>query len=164
MAGGEVADDAFGRPTYTRPEQLDKVVKPGSGGIAKQRAQLLDRIVKVLDTRLHNGGAPSSCWDFSHLAAKFQTCVFKPESTLNDKRNAETGRVRGRIAGVVRRVEPSASGRALAELLSNSIAVCSATFQDPSCTSFIPVIARTLGCCAALSMTMMSSLPVTMIW
>ncbi|BBX04634.1 restriction endonuclease subunit R [Mycolicibacterium moriokaense] len=83
----------------TQPEQLAKVVKPGSGDEAKQRSQLLDRIVKVLDTRLDNGGGTLSVLrkGLSHLAAKFQMCVFKPETTLNEKRNVDYAAVRVRV-------------------------------------------------------------------
>jgi type I restriction enzyme R subunit len=83
----------------TQPEQLGKVVKAGSGDIAKQQAQLLDRIVKILDTPTDNGGGTLNLLrkGFSHLAAKFQMCVFKPESTLNEKRNADYAAVRVRV-------------------------------------------------------------------
>ena len=69
----------------TQPEQLEKVVKPGAGDIAKQQGQLLDRIVKVLDTPLENGGGTLNLLrkGFSHLSAKFRMCEFRPESTLN---------------------------------------------------------------------------------
>jgi type I restriction enzyme R subunit len=92
-------DDVLGWLADTQPEQLDKVVKPGAGDIAKQQAQLLDRIVKVLDTPLDNGGGTLNLLrkGFSHLAAKFQMCVFKPESTLNEKRNADYAAVRVRV-------------------------------------------------------------------
>ncbi len=91
--------DVLGWLADTQPEQLEKVIKPGSGDIAKQEAQLLDRIVKVLDTPLDNGGGTLNLLrkGFSHLAAKFQMCVFKPESTLNDKRNADYAAVRVRV-------------------------------------------------------------------
>nr|WP_306316102.1 type I restriction endonuclease [Mycobacterium ostraviense] len=92
-------DDVFGWLTDTQPEQLEKIVKPGSGDITKQQAQLLDRVVKVLDTPLDNGGGTLNLLrkGFSHLAAKFQMCVFKPESTLNEKRNAHYAAVRVRV-------------------------------------------------------------------
>lgn len=92
-------EDVIGWLADTQPEQLDKVVKTGSGGVAKQQSQLLDRIVKVLDTPLDNGGGTLNLLrkGFSHLAAKFQMCVFKPESTLNEKRNADYARVRVRV-------------------------------------------------------------------
>ena len=91
--------DVLGWLADTQPEQLDKVVKPGSGDIAKQQAQLLDRIAKVLDAPLDNGGGTLNLLrkGFSHLAAKFQMCVFKPESTLNEKRTADYAAVRVRV-------------------------------------------------------------------
>lgn len=92
-------DDVLGWLTDTQPEQLVKVVKPGSGDIAKQQSQLLDRIVKVLDTPQENGGGTLNLLrkGFSHLAGRFQMCVFKPESTLNEKRNAHYAAVRLRV-------------------------------------------------------------------
>ncbi|WP_244232419.1 type I restriction endonuclease, partial [Mycobacterium innocens] len=92
-------EDILGWLTDTQPEQLAKVVKPGSGDIAKQQTHLLGRIVKVLDTPLDNGGGTLNLLrkGFSHLAAKFQMCVFKPESTLNEKRNADYAAVRVRV-------------------------------------------------------------------
>ncbi|MCV7316641.1 type I restriction endonuclease subunit R [Mycolicibacillus parakoreensis] len=92
-------EDVFGWLVDTQSEQLDKVVKPGSGDIAKQQDQLLDRVVKVLDTPLDNGGGTLNVLrkGFSHLAAKFQMCVFKPETTLNEKRNADYAAVRLRV-------------------------------------------------------------------
>jgi len=92
-------EDILGWLADTQPEQLAKVVKAGSRDVAKQQAQLLDRIVKVLDTPLDNGGGTLNLLrkGFSHLAAKFQMCVFKPESTLNEKRNADYTAVRVRV-------------------------------------------------------------------
>jgi len=92
-------DDVLDWLAATQAEQLEKVVKSGSGDIAKQQAQLLDRIVKVLDTPMDNGGGTLNLLrkGFSHLAAKFQMCVFKPESTLNEKRNADYAAVRVRV-------------------------------------------------------------------
>lgn len=92
-------EDILGWLADTQSEQLAKVVKPGAGDIAKQQVQLLDRIVKVLDTPMDNGGGTLNLLrkGFSHLAAKFQMCVFKPESTLNEKRNADYAAVRVRV-------------------------------------------------------------------
>lgn len=92
-------EDVLGWLADTQPEQLEKVVKPGSRDIAKQQSQLLDRIVKVLDTPLDNGGGTLNLLrkGFSHLAAKFQMCVFKPESTMNEKRNTDYAAVRVRV-------------------------------------------------------------------
>ncbi|GFG71468.1 type I restriction endonuclease subunit R [Mycolicibacter senuensis] len=92
-------EDVFAWLVATQPEQLEKVVKPGSKDIDKQQSQVLDRIVKVLDTPLDNGGGTLNVLrkGFSHLAAKFPMCVFKPESTLNAKRNADYAAVRLRV-------------------------------------------------------------------
>ena len=94
-------EDIFAWLAETQPEQLEKVIKPGSdpAQVAKQQGQLLDRIVKVLDTPMENGGGTLNLLrkGFSHLAAKFQMCVFKPESTLNEKRNADYAAVRVRV-------------------------------------------------------------------
>ena len=91
-------EDVLGWLADTQPEQLAKVVKPG-GDVTKQQAQLLDRIVKVLDTPLDNGGGTLQILrkGFSHLSGKFQMCVFKPESTLNEKRTADYAAVRVRV-------------------------------------------------------------------
>ncbi|BBZ78491.1 hypothetical protein MANY_38280 [Mycolicibacterium anyangense] len=92
-------EDILGWLAETQSEQLAKVVKSGSGDAAKQQDQLLDRIVKVLDIPLDNGGGTLNLLrkGFSHLAAKFEMCVFKPESTLNAKRNADYDAVRLRV-------------------------------------------------------------------
>lgn len=83
----------------TQPEQLAKVVKSGAKDQSKQEAQLLDRLVKVLDTPMENGGGTLNALrnGFSHMAAKFQTCQFKPESTLNPKTVENYGKVRVRV-------------------------------------------------------------------
>lgn len=108
--------DVFGWLAETQPEQLDKVVKPGSGDIVKQQGQLLDRIVKVLDTPLDNGGGTLNVLrkGFSHLAAKFQMCVFKPETTLNEKRNADYAAARLRV---MRQVHFSTADRRSVDLV-----------------------------------------------
>ncbi len=92
-------EDVLGWLADTQPEQLAKVVKAGGGDIAKQQSQLLDRIVKVLDTPMDNGGGTLNLLrkGFSHLSAKFAMCVFRPESTLNEKRNADHAAVRLRV-------------------------------------------------------------------
>jgi len=92
-------EDIFGWLVETQPEQLAKVIKPGAVDTAKQRTQLLDRIVKVLDTPMDSGGGTLSLLrkGFSHLSGKFSMCVFKPESTLNAKTNADYAAVRVRV-------------------------------------------------------------------
>lgn len=92
-------DDVLHWLTETQPEQLEKVIKPGSKDVAKQQDQLLDRIVKVLDTPLENSGGTLNLLrkGFSHLSAKFAMCVFRPETTLNEKRNSDYAAVRLRV-------------------------------------------------------------------
>ena len=92
-------EDIFDWLADTQPEQLEKVVKANEPSAVKQRDQLLDRVVKVLDTPLENGGGTLNLLrkGFSHLSAKFRMCEFKPETTLNAKRNAEYDAVRVRV-------------------------------------------------------------------
>ncbi|WP_336214718.1 type I restriction endonuclease subunit R [Nonomuraea sp. LPB2021202275-12-8] len=91
--------DFFSWLRETQAEQLAKMVKPGSADIEKQKSQLLDRLVKVLDTPMENGGGTLNVLrnGFSHMAAKFQMCQFKPESTLNTKTVENYGKVRVRV-------------------------------------------------------------------
>ncbi|MFM9377286.1 type I restriction endonuclease subunit R [Gordonia sp. VNK21] len=97
--------DVLGWLRETQPEQVDKVVKPGSrfdklnDRETQQEAQLLDRLVKVLDLPLENGGGTLNVLrkGFSHLSGKFAMCQFRPESTLNEKRNADYAAVRLRV-------------------------------------------------------------------
>lgn len=109
-------EDVIGWLADTQPEQLAKVVKPGAGDTAKQQSQLLDRIVKVLDTPLANGGGTLNMLrkGFSHLSAKFDMCVFKPESGLNAKRNADYAAVRLRV---MRQVHFSTAGNQTVDLV-----------------------------------------------
>ena len=108
-------EDVLGWLADTQPDQLAKVVKPG-GDTAKQQSQLLDRITKVLDTPLTNGGGTLNLLrkGFSHLSAKFAMCEFRPESTLNAKRNAEHAAVRLRV---MRQVHFSTAGNQTVDLV-----------------------------------------------
>ena len=51
------------------------------------------------DTPMDNGGGTLNLLrkGFSYLSVKFEMCVFKPESTLNEKRNADHAAVRLRV-------------------------------------------------------------------
>jgi type I restriction enzyme R subunit len=91
--------DFLGWLQDTQPDVLAKVVKPDSKDADKQRGQVLDRLVKILDTPLQNGGGTLNVLrnGFSHLAAKFQVCQFRPESTLNQTTVENYGRVRVRV-------------------------------------------------------------------
>jgi type I restriction enzyme R subunit len=75
------SEDVLGWLKATQPDQLARVVK----GSAKDKSLLLDRLVKVLDTPMENGGGTLNVLrnGFSHLSAKLRMCQFRPESTLN---------------------------------------------------------------------------------
>ncbi len=108
-------EDVLGWLADTQPDQLAKIVKPG-GDMAKQESQLLDRIVKVLDTSMESGGGTLNTLrnGFSHVSAKFQMCEFKPESMLNTKRNADYAAVRLRV---MRQVHFSTAGNQTVDLV-----------------------------------------------
>lgn len=83
----------------TQPDQLAKVVKAGAPGAEKQWNQLLDRLVKVLDTPMANGGGTLHALraGFRHVGAAFQLCQFRPESTLNAATVETYAKVRLRV-------------------------------------------------------------------
>ncbi|UZJ24516.1 DEAD/DEAH box helicase family protein [Rhodococcus antarcticus] len=78
-------EDVFGWLSDTQPDSLAKVVKAGSPDESKQRSYLLDRLVKVLDTPVTNGGGTLNVLrnGFKQVSAKFEMAQFKPETTLN---------------------------------------------------------------------------------
>jgi type I restriction enzyme R subunit len=92
-------EDFFGWLEDTQAEQLAKVLKVGAPDEAKQREQLLDRLVKRLDTPMESGGGTLNTLrtGFSHMTAKFQMCQFKPESALNPKTVENYAKVRVRV-------------------------------------------------------------------
>jgi type I restriction enzyme R subunit len=75
-------EDVLGWLSDTQPAELAKVVKNDTDA---ERAQLLDRLVKVLDTPLESGGGTLNALrrGFSHISARFAMAQFRPESTLN---------------------------------------------------------------------------------
>jgi len=75
-------EDIFGWLEDTQPNELAKAIKSGS---ATERGQVLDRLVKVLDTPLEAGGGTLNALrkGFSHISARFDLAQFRPESTLN---------------------------------------------------------------------------------
>ena len=89
-------EDVFGWLEDTQPNELAKVVKKGTSA---ERAQLLDRLVKVLDTPLEVGGGTLNVLrkGFSHISARLDMCQFKPESTLNPATIERYERVRVRV-------------------------------------------------------------------
>jgi type I restriction enzyme R subunit len=92
-------EDVFGWLVDTQPDELAKVVKAGTAGEAKQREQVLDRVVKVLDTPMEAGGGTLNVLrhGFKHLSARFDMCQFKPETTLNPATVERYGKVRVRV-------------------------------------------------------------------
>ncbi|MCW2690802.1 MAG: hsdR [Mycobacterium sp.] len=75
-------EDTFGWLEETQPNELAKTIKNGS---PTERGQVLDRLVKVLDTPLEAGGGTLNALrkGFSHISARFDLAQFRPESTLN---------------------------------------------------------------------------------
>ncbi|WP_201301359.1 type I restriction endonuclease subunit R [Nocardiopsis sp. FR6] len=91
--------DFFGWLQDTQPNELAKVVKAGAADEAKQRDQLLNRLVKRLSIDMENGGGTLNALrhGFKHLSAQFRMCQFKPESTLNATTVANYEKVRLRV-------------------------------------------------------------------
>lgn len=91
--------DLFGWLEDTQPDALAKVVKADASDVDKQRAQVLDRLVKVLDTPMANGGGTLHALrtGFRHVGAAFRLCQFRPESTLNAATVEAYGKVRLRV-------------------------------------------------------------------
>ena len=135
-------DDVLGWLADTQPEQLAKVVKAG-GDVAKQQSQLLDRIVKVLDTPMDNGGGTLNVLrkPIGHLSAKLAMCVFKPESTLNEKRNADYAAVRLRV---MRQVHFSTAGNQTVDLVFfvNGIPVATAELKTELTQTYADAITQ----------------------
>ncbi|MFJ8432017.1 type I restriction endonuclease subunit R [Kitasatospora sp. NPDC094019] len=92
-------EDFFGWLQDTQAGELAKVVKAGAADEAKQRGQVLDRLVKLLSIDMENGGGTLNVLrhGFKHLSAKLRMCQFKPESTLNAKTLADYEKVRLRV-------------------------------------------------------------------
>lgn len=92
-------EDIFGWLADTQPDELAKVVSTGSTNEGQQRSQVLDRLVKVLETPLESGGGTLNVLrkGFSHISARFDLCQFKPESTLNPATVERYGKVRVRV-------------------------------------------------------------------
>jgi type I restriction enzyme R subunit len=92
-------EDIFGWLADTQADELAKVVTAGSAQEDKQRAQVLDRLVKVLETPLESGGGTLNVLrkGFSHISARFAMCQFKPESTLNPVTVEQYDKVRVRV-------------------------------------------------------------------
>ena len=77
--------DLFAWLEETQADELAKVVTPGAPTETAQREQLLDRIVKVLDTPMEHGGGTLNALrkPIGHVSARFSLCEFQPETTRN---------------------------------------------------------------------------------
>lgn len=89
-------EDVIGWLSDTQPHELAKVHKRNT---PTERSQLLDRLVKVLDTPLESGGGTLNVLrkGFSHISARFDMCQFRPESTLNPATLKRYEKVRVRV-------------------------------------------------------------------
>ncbi|MCA0328486.1 MAG: DEAD/DEAH box helicase family protein [Actinobacteria bacterium] len=89
-------EDIFGWLAETQPTELAKALKRETPA---DRAQVLDRLVKVLDTPLESGGGTLNVLrkGFSHISARLDMCQFQPESTLNPATTDRYRRVRVRV-------------------------------------------------------------------
>jgi type I restriction enzyme R subunit len=106
-------EDVFGWLSDTQPDELAKVLKRDT---PTERAQVLDRLVKVLDTPLESGGGTLNVLrkGFSHISARFDMCQFRPESTLNPATLERYAKVRVRV---MRQVHYSASSNRSLDLV-----------------------------------------------
>jgi type I restriction enzyme R subunit len=91
--------DVFAWLERTQPEELAKVVSVGAASAARERAQLLDALVKRLNASLENGGGTLNVLrrTFTHINAQLQLCQFAPASSLNPKTVADYAAVRLRV-------------------------------------------------------------------
>ena len=89
-------EDVFGWLEDTQPDELAKVLKQDTPA---EREQVLNRLLKVLETPLESGGGTLNMLrkGFSHISARFDMCQFKPESTLNPATLERYGHVRVRV-------------------------------------------------------------------
>lgn len=92
-------EDVFGWLEDTQPDALAKVVKAGSPSESKQRAQVLDRLVKVLDTPVTSGGGTLNVLrkGFKQVSATFDMAQFRPETTLNPNTVERYAKMRVRV-------------------------------------------------------------------
>lgn len=94
-------DDVFDWLAATQPEQLAKRVKPELTGEAldKARAKVLATMAKQLgaDPKANGGTLSVLRRGFKDLNAQFQTCQFRPNTTLNETTKARYDAVRLRV-------------------------------------------------------------------
>ncbi len=85
----------------TQPGQLRKIVNPVENPAAQDKAfmRILERLVKVLDTPLENGGGTLAVLrnGFKVTPSSFSMCQFKPADNLNPKTITDYSKVRLRV-------------------------------------------------------------------
>jgi len=92
-------EDVFAWLEETQLKEFAKVVSVGATSETKQRAHLLDTLVKRLNAKMEHGGGTLNVLrrPLSHINAKFRMCQFAPASSLNPKTVADYAAVRLRV-------------------------------------------------------------------
>ncbi len=98
-ARGLFLEDVFWWLETTQPEEFAKVVTVGSTAEAKQRAHLLDTLVKRLDKPMTHGGGTLNVLrrPVEHINARLAMCQFAPATTLNPTTTQRYQQVRLRV-------------------------------------------------------------------
>lgn len=94
-----IPGDVLGWLQDTQPEEFAKAVKAGTPQEPAARRALLDRLGKVLDTPLDQGGGTLNVLrrGFKHVSSAFRMCQFKPATSLNPTTLADYAKVRVRV-------------------------------------------------------------------
>ena len=94
-------DDVRAWLEETQPEQFQKIVNPADATDvqAKSFNRILERLTKVLDTPLENGGGTLAVLrsGFKVTPSSFSMCQFKPADSLNPKTVADYSAIRLRV-------------------------------------------------------------------
>lgn len=92
-------EDVFWWLETTQPEEFAKVVTVGSTAEAKQRAHLLDTLVKRLNKPMSHGGGTLNVLrrPVEHINARLVMCQFAPATTLNPTTTQRYQQVRLRV-------------------------------------------------------------------
>jgi type I restriction enzyme R subunit len=94
-----IPDDVFAWLSETQPGEFAKAIKAGTLQEPKAREALLDRLCKVLDTDVAQGGGTLNVLrrGFKHVSASLRMCRFRPATTLNATTLADYGANRVRV-------------------------------------------------------------------
>lgn len=118
VARALVPDDVLAWLQETQPTEWAKVVRANASEQeqAKQRQQLLDRLVKSLDQPLEHGGGTLNVLrkGFKHLNATFRMATFRPATSRNPQTLADHEAVRLRV---LRQVYYSSKGKQSIDLV-----------------------------------------------